>query len=167
MINNPTNNVSTFVKVALPAIESTNKDGKYKVIADPNLDAKSILDVLVKYWDNDYLCNEMLTRFIRVVCDTAIRNRLAEYKIANPNADQETIDKAMQAYADEGWNQNLKHPPKPKSEASIAKNQENATKTYNQMATDAKADFMLNMFDKDPELAKIYEQKLAEKLAKK
>ena len=166
MINNPTNNVSTFVKVALPAIESTNKDGKYKVIADPNLDAKSILDVLVKYWDNDYLCNEMLTRFIRVVCDTAIRNRLAEYKIANPDADQESIDTAMQAYADAGWNQNLKHPATPKKEQSIAKNQKNAETTYNQMATDAKADFMLNMFEKDPELAKIYAQKLAEKTKK-
>ena len=79
MIKNPKNNVHTFVKVALPAVESQDKDGNYKIIADPKLDAQSILDVLAKYWDNSDICNLMLTRFIRVVCDTSIRNYLAEY----------------------------------------------------------------------------------------
>ena len=166
MIKNPKNNVHTFVKVALPAVESQDKDGNYKIIADPKLDAQSILDVLAKYWDNSDICNLMLTRFIRVVCDTSIRNYLAEYAKAHPEATQEEIDSACQAYADAGWNQNLKHPVTPKKAQSEEKKQESAQTSVRKMETDKKAEFMLKLFSEDPELEKEYNRQLAEKTKK-
>ena len=152
MIKNPKNNVHTFVKVALPAVESTDKDGNYKIVVDPKLDAQSILDVLTKFWDNDYLCNEMLTRFIRVVCDTSIRNRLAEYAIAHPDATQEEIYSAMQAYADAGWNINLKHPATERKQQSDEEKIEKSTSLLANAETEAQMRVYELMTNNNPAL---------------
>ena len=171
MIKNPSNNVSTFVKVALPAVESTDKDGNYKIIADPKLDAQSILDVLAKYWDNSDICNLMLTRFIRVVCDTSIRNYLAEYAKARPDATQEEIDTACQAYADAGWNINLKHPVTERKAQSVEKQVEKSTSLLANADAEAQMRVYLAMTENNPALldaiAKINQKAAELKSAKK
>jgi len=154
MIKNPSNNVSTFVKVALPAVESTDKDGNYKIVADPDLDAQSILNTLAKYWDNSDICNLMLTRFIRVVCDTSIRNYLAEYAKARPDATQEEIDEACQTYADAGWNINLKHPVTERKAQSVEKTIEKSTSLLANADTDAQMRVFEAMTKNNPELLK-------------
>ena len=154
MIKNPSNNVQTFVKVALPAVESTDKDGNYKIIADPNLDAQSILDVLTKYWDNSDICNLMLTRFVRVICDTSIRNYLAEYAKAHPEATQDQLDEACQAYADAGWNINLKHPVTERKAQSVEKTIEKSTSLLANADTDAQMRVFEAMTKNNPALLK-------------
>ena len=154
MIKNPKNNVHTFVKVALPAVESQDKDGNYKIIADPKLDAQSILDVLAKYWDNSDICNLMLTRFIRVVCDTSIRNYLAEYATVHPDATQDAIDEACQAYAAAGWNVNLKHPVTERKAQSVEKSIEKSTSLLANADTEAQMRVFEAMTKNNPELLK-------------
>ena len=154
MIKNPKNNVHTFVKVALPAVESQDKDGNYKIIADPKLDAQSILDVLAKYWDNSDICNLMLTRFIRVVCDTSIRNYLAEYATVHPDATQDAIDEACQAYADAGWNVNLKPPVTERKAQSVEQSIEKSTSLLANADTEAQMRVFEAMTKNNPELLK-------------
>ena len=167
MIKNPKNNVHTFVKVALPAVESQDKDGNYKIVADPNLDAQSILNTLAKYWDNSDICNLMLTRFIRVVCDTSIRNYLAEYATAHPEATQEEIDSACQAYADAGWNINLKHPVTERKAQSVEKTIEKSTSVLANADTEAQLRLFKTITEANPaildELAKLYSNKSSKK----
>ena len=154
-IQNPSNDVQTFVKVSLPAIESEDTEGNYKVIADPNLSAQSILDTLVEHWDNAYLCNNMFTRFIAVICDNKIRTTLAEYAKANPNATQEEIDEEMQKFVDAGWNKNLKHPVTDRKAMSVEKKREKSEQFITEMSTDAQIAFVEKLKANNPELAKM------------
>ena len=124
VIRSPKNDVYTSVNVALPAIEGLNSEGNYKAVVDPNLSAHSILDTLLENWDEEDVKENMLSRFIAVLSDDPIRSAMVQYKVANPDASQDQIDKAMQEFADAGWNVNLKHPATDRKVKSVAKKQE-------------------------------------------
>ena len=110
MIKSPKNNVHTFVKVSLPAVDGEDTNGKWKAVVDPKLSAQDILDTLLENWTDAEVKEHMFSRFIAVLADDPIRNNMIAFIQANPDADQEKIDANSQAFADAGWNINLKHP---------------------------------------------------------
>ena len=153
IIRSPKNDIYTTVNVALPAIEGTNSEGKYKAVVDPNISAYSILDTLLEHLDEEDVKEYMLTRFIAVLSDDPIRSAMIQYKVANPDALQEQIDEAMQEFADVGWNVNLKHPATDRKAKSIAKKQGTSEAYISVMPTDSKAEFVARLLAADPELA--------------
>ena len=53
IIKSPKNNVHTFVKVSLPAVDGEDTNGKWKAVVDPKLSAQDILDTLLDNWTDD------------------------------------------------------------------------------------------------------------------
>ena len=157
MIKSPKNNVHTFVKVSLPAVDGEDTNGKWKAVVDPNVSAQDILDTLLENWTDDEVKDHMFSRFIAVLADDPIRNDMIAFIKANPEAKQEEIDSHSQAFADAGWNINLKHPATDRSVQSMEKKQAKSEQFITEMSTDAQAAFVAKLKANNPDLAKMLE----------
>ena len=154
MIKSPKNNVHTFVKVSLPAVDGEDTNGKWKAVVDPKLSAQDILDTLLDNWTDDEVKEHMFSRFIAVLADDPIRNNMIAFIQANPDADQEKIDAHSQAFAVSGWNINLRHPESDRKVQSIKSNQTKATNVLKDADTEVQTRVAKQMLDANPELAK-------------
>ena len=153
-IRSPKNDVSTLVKVALPAVDGEDTNGNWKAVVDPKLSAQDILDVLLENWTDTEVKDHMFSRFIAVVADDPIRNDMIVFKTTHPEATQEEIDAHSQAFADAGWNINLKHPATDRSVKSVEKKQAKAEEWVSEMSPEAKKAFIDKLIANDPNLAK-------------
>ena len=154
MIKSPKNNVHTFVKVSLPAVDGEDTNGKWKAVVDPNISAQDILDTLLENWTEDEVKEHMFSRFIAVLADDPIRNNMIAFKQENPDATQDEIDAHSQAFADSGWNINLRHPESDRKVQSIKSNQTKATNVLKDADTEVQTRVAKQMLDANPELAK-------------
>ena len=155
MIKSPKNNVHTFVKVSLPAVDGEDTNGKWKAVVDPKLSAQDILDTLLENWTDDEVKEHMFSRFIAVLADDPIRNNMIAFKQANPDATQDEIDAHSQAFADAGWNINLKHPATDRKIQSVEKRGKKAEAYVTEMSTDQQLEFVNKLKSVNPELAKL------------
>ena len=155
MIKSPKNNVHTFVKVSLPAVDGEDTNGNWKAVVDPKLSAQDILDTLLKNWTDAEVKEHMFSRFIAVLADDPIRNNMIAFIQANPDADQDQIDAHSQAFADAGWNINLRHPATDRSVKSVEKKQAKAEQWVSEMSAEAKRAFVDKLASNDPNLAKM------------
>ena len=154
MIKSPKNNVHTFVKVSLPAVDGEDTNGNWKAVVDPNVSAQDILDTLLDNWTDDEVKDHMFSRFIAVLADDPIRNDMIVFKTTHPEASQEEIDANSQAFADAGWNINLKHPATDRSVKSVEKKQAKAEQWVSEMSAEAKKAFIDKLIANDADLAK-------------
>ena len=154
MIKSPKNNVHTFVKVSLPAVDGEDTNGKWKAVVDPNVSAQDILDTLLENWTDAEVKDHMFSRFIAVLADDPIRNDMIAFSKSNPEATQEEIDAHSQAFADAGWNINLKHPATDRSVKSVEKKQAKAEQWVSEMSAEAKKAFIDKLIANDADLAK-------------
>ena len=155
MIKSPKNNVHTFVKVSLPAVDGEDTNGNWKAVVDPNLSAQDILNVLLENWSDSEVKEHMFSRFIAVLADDPIRNDLIAFSKSNPEATQEELDAHSQAFADAGWNVNLKHPATDRSIKSVEKKQAKSEQWMSEMSTDAQKAFIDKLTKNNPELAEL------------
>ena len=162
MIKSPKNNVHTFVKVSLPAVDGEDTNGNWKAVVDPNVSAQDILDTLLENWTDDEVKDHMFSRFIAVLADDPIRNDMIAFIKANPEAKQEEIDSHSQAFADAGWNINLKHPATDRSVKSVEKKQEKAEKWVSEMTKHQQLEFMLKLAVDNPSLKETITAQLKE-----
>ena len=153
-IRSPKNDVSTLVKVALPAVDGEDTNGNWKAVVDPKLSSQDILDVLLENWTDTEVKDHMFSRFIAVLADDPIRNDMIVFKTTHPEATQEEIDANSQAFADAGWNINLKHPATDRSVKSVEKKQAKAEEWVSEMSPEAKKAFIDKLIANDPNLAK-------------
>ena len=153
-IRSPKNDVSTLVKVALPAVDGEDTNGNWKAVVDPKLSSQDILDVLLENWTDTEVKDHMFSRFIAVLADDPIRNDMIAFSKSNPEATQEEIDAHSQAFADAGWNINLKHPATDRSVKSVEKKQAKAEQWVSEMSPEAKKAFIDKLIANDPNLAK-------------
>ena len=153
-IRSPKNDVSTLVKVALPAVDGEDTNGNWKAVVDPNLSSHDILNVLLENWSDDEVKDHMFSRFIAVLADDPIRNDLIVFSKTHPDATQDELDAHSQAFADAGWNINLKHPATEKSAQSVEKKQAKAEQWVSEMSIDAKKAFIEKLMANDTDLAK-------------
>ena len=154
MIKSPKNNVHTFVKVSLPAVDGEDTNGNWKAVVDPKLSAQDVLDVLLENWTDAEVKDHMFSRFIAVLADDPIRNDMIAFSKSNPEATQEEIDAHSQAFADAGWNINLKHPATDRSVKSVEKKQAKAEQWVSEMSAEAKKAFIDKLIANDADLAK-------------
>ena len=152
MIKSPKNNVHTFVKVSLPAVDGEDTKGNWKAVVDPKLSAQDILDTLLKNWTDAEVKEHMFSRFIAVLADDPIRNNMIAFIQANPDADQENIDAHSQAFADAGWNINLRHPVTDRKQASQEKKVEQSTSLLANADTEAQMRVFEAMTKNNPAL---------------
>ena len=152
MIKSPKNNVHTFVKVSLPAVDGEDTNGNWKAVVDPKLSAQDILDTLLKNWTDAEVKEHMFSRFIAVLADDPIRNNMIAFIQANPDADQEQIDAHSQAFADAGWNINLTHPLRDRQLQSRAKKVEQSTSLLANADVEAQLRVFELMTKNNPEL---------------
>ena len=143
-----------WINVSLPAIESTNSDGNYCAVVDPKLSSQDILDELKKYWPEEYLCRNMLTRFIAVLADNTVRTTLEKYCVENPDAKQDDINSFMQAYMDAGWNVELQHLATERQAQTVKTKQTKAVNVLKDADTEVQTRVAKQMLDANPELAK-------------
>ena len=144
-----------WMNVVLPAVETVDSNGEYKVVVDPKLSSQDILDVLKENWDEQYLCRNMLTRFIAVLADNSTRTALGNFCKDNPSATQEQKNEFMQAYMDSGWNLDLKHPATRRQTESQAKTAEKAEDyMLNKASEDEQIRIAKKTFAKNPEVLK-------------
>ena len=94
----------------------------------------------------------MFSRFIAVLADDPIRNNMIAFIQANPDADQENIDAHSQAFADAGWNINLRHPVTDRKQASQEKKVEQSTSLLANADTEAQMRVFEAMTKNNPEL---------------
>ena len=153
-IRSPKNDVSTLVKVALPAVDGEDTNGNWKAVVDPKLSSQDILDVLLENWTDAEVKDHMFSRFIAVLADDPIRNDMIVFKTTHPEATQEEIDANSQAFADAGWNINLKHPATDRSVKSVEKKQAKAEQWVSEMSAEAKKAFIDKLIANDTDLAK-------------
>jgi len=153
-IRSPKNDVSTLVKVALPAVDGEDTNGNWKAVVDPKLSSQDILDILLENWTDSEVKDHMFSRFIAVLADDPIRNDMIVFKTTHPEASQEEIDANSQAFADAGWNINLKHPATDRSVKSVEKKQAKAEQWVSEMSAEAKKAFIDKLIANDADLAK-------------
>ena len=153
-IRSPKNDVSTLVKVALPAVDGEATNGNWKAVVDPKLSSQDILDILLENWTDSEVKDHMFSRFIAVLADDPIRNDMIVFKTTHPEASQEEIDANSQAFADAGWNINLKHPATDRSVKSVEKKQAKAEQWVSEMSAEAKKAFIDKLIANDADLAK-------------
>ena len=166
-IRSPKNDVATLVKVALPAVDGEDTNGNWKAVVDPDLSAHDILNVLLENWSDNEVKDHMFSRFIAVLADDPIRNDLIVFSKLHPEATQQEVDDNSQAFANAGWNINLKHPATDKTVQSMEKKQEKAKGHVSVMPTDSKAEFVARLLAEDPELQAEVERQQAEKAKNK
>ena len=153
-IRSPKNDVSTLVKVALPAVDGEDTNGHWKAVVDPKLSSQDILDILLENWTDTEVKDHMFSRFIAVLADDPIRNDMIVFKTTHPDAAQDEIDANSQAFADAGWNINLKHPATDRSVKSVEKKQAKAEQWVSEMSAEAKKAFIDKLIANDADLAK-------------
>ena len=153
-IRSPKNDVSTLVKVALPAVDGEDTNGNWKAVVDPKLSSQDILDILLENWTDNEVKDHMFSRFIAVLADDPIRNDMIVFKTTHPEATQDEIDANSQAFADAGWNINLKHPATDRSVKSVEKKQAKAEQWVSEMSAEAKKAFIDKLIANDADLAK-------------
>ena len=153
-IRSPKNDVSTLVKVALPAVDGEDTNGNWKAVVDPKLSSQDILDILLENWTDSEVKDHMFSRFIAVLADDPIRNDMIVFKPTHPEASQDEIDANSQAFADAGWNINLKHPATDRSVKSVEKKQAKAEQWVSEMSAEAKKAFIDKLIANDADLAK-------------
>ena len=153
-IRSPKNDVSTLVKVALPAVDGEDTNGNWKAVVDPKLSSQDILDILLENWTDSEVKDHMFSRFIAVLADDPIRNDMIVFKTTHPEASQDEIDANSQAFADAGWNINLKHPATDRSVKSVEKKQAKAEQWVSEMSAEAKKAFIDKLIANDADLAK-------------
>ena len=153
-IRSPKNDVSTLVKVALPAVDGEDTNGNWKAVVDPKLSSQDILDILLENWTDSEVKDHMFSRFIAVLADDPIRNDMIVFKTTHPEATQDEIDANSQAFADAGWNINLKHPATDRSVKSVEKKQAKAEQWVSEMSAEAKKAFIDKLIANDADLAK-------------
>ena len=153
-IRSPKNDVSTLVKVALPAVDGEDTNGNWKAVVDPKLSSQDILDILLENWTDSEVKDHMFSRFIAVLADDPIRNDMIVFKTTHPEATQNEIDANSQAFADAGWNINLKHPATDRSVKSVEKKQAKAEQWVSEMSAEAKKAFIDKLIANDADLAK-------------
>ena len=158
-IRSPKNDVSTLVKVALPAVDGEDTNGNWKAVVDPKLSSQDILDILLENWTDSEVKDHMFSRFIAVLADDPIRNDMIVFKTTHPEASQEEIDANSQAFADAGWNINLKHPATDRSIKSVEKKQAKAEQWVSEMSPESKEVFIAKLMANDPLLAKLVNKK--------
>ena len=161
-IRSPKNDVSTLVKVALPAVDGEDTNGNWKAVVDPKLSSQDILDILLENWTDNEVKDHMFSRFIAVLADDPIRNDMIVFKTTHPEASQEEIDANSQAFADAGWNINLKHPATDRSVKSVEKKQEKAEKWVSEMTKHQQLEFMLKLAVDNPSLKETITAQLKE-----
>lgn len=154
-IRSPKNDVSTLVKVALPAVDGEDTNGNWKAVVDPKLSSRDILDILLENWTDAEVKDHMFSRFIAVLADDPIRNDMIVFKTTHPEATQEEIDANSQAFADAGWNINLKHPATDRSVKSVEKKQAKAEQWVSEMSAEAQKAFIEKLASNDASLAKM------------
>ena len=162
-IRSPKHDVSTLVKVALPAVDGEDTNGNWKAVVDPNLSSHDILNVLLENWSDDEVKDHMFSRFIAVLADDPIRNDLIVFSKLHPDATQDELDAHSQAFADAGWNINLKHPATEKSAQSIEKKQVKAEQWVSEMTADAQAMFVAKLIAGNPDLADMLKEEKPKK----
>ena len=158
-IRSPKNDVSTLVKVALPAVDGEDTNGNWKAVVDPKLSSQDILDILLENWTDNEVKDHMFSRFIAVLADDPIRNDMIVFKTTHPEASQDEINANSQAFADAGWNINLKHPATDRSVKSVEKKQAKAEQWVSEMSPESKEVFIAKLMANDPLLAKLVNKK--------
>tara|TARA_Y100000296_G_scaffold82073_1_gene110613 strand:- start:73 stop:570 length:498 start_codon:yes stop_codon:yes gene_type:complete len=122
--------VSVLVMVAQPAINETGKDGKTRVIVDPNLSANegrdSIVETCIEAWGEQEFKELLLTRLCSVVSVDRGRQEMIKMLEANPTIPNEQLTKQVQEFYDKNWNVNLKHPVADRSLAKAERTQKEA-----------------------------------------
>ena len=85
-------------------IEST------RAVVDPELSSQDIFETLQAQWDEKYLCEKMLSRFIAVLAMDPARKFMSECLADTENISIKDLSEKVQEFLDKSWNVNLSHP---------------------------------------------------------
>ena len=134
--------VSVLVNVAQPAINETGKDGKTRVIVDPDLTAQDIVDTCLDSWGEQDFKDLLLTRLCSVVSVDRGRQEMIKILESNPTIPNEQITEQVQKFYDENWNVNLKHPVADRSLAKVERDQKTSEKYLRAMTKDQRIAYL-------------------------
>ena len=132
--------ISVCVDVCLPAVNEIkqDKDGNdvVRTVADPKMTAREMFDVLSEFSNEDFLKQQMLSRFIAVVCMDRIRREIVKQIEANPSIMVDDLEQYAQEFVDSGWNVSLNHPETDRKAATQARKEQEAKSILQGMSAD-------------------------------